>query len=244
LAYALTPEALPDTAQVLTPAGPGPASQVADAVQLAMSGGTVHLGRLLAPAGVRYVVVVEGLAPSTVGNAPASISPPPPAGLQQDLLEQDDLQVVPGEQGMQVYENGEYIPVTAARGTALPSGQAWSYPRPTDVAGWQPALAPLTGGTAAGAVPAGTVYAGYAPSGSFALTLHGHTAVPRPAFGWAAQYRTTAGQATLSYSAFPYVPLAVLLELAAWVVLVVALVGLPHRRRHATPTHVATGQLA
>ena len=244
LAYALTPEALPDTEQVLTPAGPGPASQVADAVRLAVSGGTVHLGRLLAPAGVRYVVVVEGLAPSTVGNAPASVSPPPPAGLQQDLLEQDDLQVVPGEQGMQVYENGESIPATATRGTALPAGQAWSYPTAADVKGWQPALAPLSGGTATGAVPAGTVYAGYAPSGRFPLTVHGRTAVERPGFGWAAQYRTTAGQATLSYSAFPYVPLAVLLELAAWVVLVVALVGFPDRRRHATPPHAATGHHA
>jgi GT2 family glycosyltransferase len=244
LAYALTPEALPDTEQVLTPAGPGPASQVADAVRLAVSGGTVHLGRLLASAGVRYVVVAEGLAPSTVGNAPASVSPPPPARLQQVLLGQDDLQVVPGEQGMQVYENGEFIPVTAARGTALPSGSAWSYPRPADVAGWRPALAPLTAGTAAGAVPAGTVYAGYAPSGRFLLTVHGRPAAPRPAFGWAAQYRTTSGEATLSYSAFPYAPLAVVLELVAGVVLVVALVGLPHRRRHAIPTHAASGHHA
>ena len=82
------------------------------------------------------------------------------------------------------------------------------------------------------------------PAGRFPLTVHGRTALQRPAFGWAAQYRTTAGQATLSYSAFPYVPLAVLLELAAWVSLVVALVGLPHRRRHATPTHAATGHHA
>jgi GT2 family glycosyltransferase len=242
LAYALTPEGLPDTQQVLTPAGPGPAAQVADAVRLALSGGTVHLGRLLAPAGVRYVVVIEGLAPSTVGNAPASVSAPPPAGLQQDLLEQDDLQVVPGEQGVQVYENGEFVPVTAARGAPLPAGQDWSYPRPTDVSGWQPALTPLTGGTAAtGPVPAGTVYAGYAPSGRFPLTVSGRTATQKPAFGWAAQYPTTAGHAALSYSAFPYVPLAVLLELAAWVVLVVALAGLPHRRRHSTPSHAAAG---
>ena len=68
LAYALTPEDLPDSAQVFTPAGPGPADEVANAVRLAVSGGTVHLGRLLAPAGVRYVVVVDGLAPSMVGT--------------------------------------------------------------------------------------------------------------------------------------------------------------------------------
>jgi hypothetical protein len=65
--------------------------------------------------------------------------------------------------------------------------------------------------------------------------------VHHPAFGWAAQYQTTAGQASLSYSAFPYVPLAVLAELVVWVILVVALAGLPHRRRHSTPSHAATG---
>jgi hypothetical protein len=159
------------------------------------------------------------------------------------LLEQDDLQVVPGEQGVQVYENGEFVPVTAARGAPLPPGHGWSYPRPADVSGWQPALTPLSRGTAAtGPVPAGTVYAGYAPSGRFPLTVNGRTATQKPAYGWAAQYPTaTAGHASLSYSAFPYVPLAVLLELAAWVVLVVALAGLPHRRRHTTPSHAAAG---
>ena len=113
LAYALTPEELPDSAQVFTPAGPGPADEVANAVRLAVSGGTVHLGRLLAPAGVRYVVVVDALAPSHGGDDPASVSAPPPAGLNTDLLEQDDLQVVPGVLGVQVYENGADMPVTA-----------------------------------------------------------------------------------------------------------------------------------
>ena len=73
LAYALTPQELPDAAQVFAPAGPGPADEVAKAVRLAAAGGTVHLGRLLAPAGVRYVVVVDALAPSLVGSSPASV---------------------------------------------------------------------------------------------------------------------------------------------------------------------------
>ena len=54
----------------------------------------------------------------------------------------------------------------------------------------------------------------------------------QPAFGWAAQYAVSAkGPATLSLSQFPFVPLAVLLELAAWVVLAVALIGRPRRTR-------------
>jgi hypothetical protein len=232
LAYALTPEELPTSAQVFAPAGPGPASQVAKAVRLAVAGGTVHLGRLLAPAGVRYVVVVDALAPSLVGISPSSVSAPPPAGLNEDLLQQDDLQVVPGVLGVQVYENGADMPVTATRAGALPA-QASGYPSATDVAGWQSVLGALSdGSTATGVVPSGTLYAGYAPAGAFTLKVDGHTVARQPAFGWAAQYAvTTKGQAALSLSQFPLVPLVVLLELAAWVVLAVALIGRPRRHR-------------
>jgi hypothetical protein len=228
LAYALTPDTMPDAAQVLTPAGPGPAALVAGAVHLALSGGTVHLGRLLAPAGVRYVVVLEGLAPSTVGSSPASVSAPPPSGLSPSLLEQDDLHVVPGEVGVQVYENDELMPVTAQRAAPLPPVGEWSYPGPADVQGWQSVLGASTSPAASGPVEAGTLYAGYAPAGSFKLVKDGRAAVRHPAFGWAAQYPVSKGSATLSLSQFPYVPLGVVLEVAAWAVLAAALWG---RRR-------------
>jgi hypothetical protein len=69
--------------------------------------------------------------------------------------------------------------------------------------------------------------------------VDGRTVPQRPAFGWAAQYGAVAGQASLSLSQFPYVPLAVVLELAAWVVLAAALIGRP-RRSAATSTAGAT----
>jgi hypothetical protein len=230
LSYALTPQGLPDAAQVLTPAGPGPAVLVRDAVRQTISGGTVHLGQLLASAGVQYVVVVDGLAPSTVGTQPPSVNAPPPPGLIQDLLAQSDLQVVPGEVGVQVYRNSQFVPVTAQRGGTLPATRTWSYPGEAVVAGWQPALGPLAGGgPATGQVRPGTLYAGYAPAGSFALSQPGRSPVRRPAYGWAAQYETAEGDATLALSRFPYVPLGVALEVAVWVVLLAALLG-PRRR--------------
>ncbi len=206
---------------------------------MAIAGGTVHLGRLLAPAGVRYVVVVDALAPSLVGADPASVSAPAPPGLNSDLLQQNDLQVVPGVLGAQVYENGEDMPVTATRADALPV-PASAYPSVTDVSGWQSVLSALSDGSAAtGAVPAGTLYAGYAPAGAFALKVDGQTLARRPAFGWAAQYAVTAkGQATFSLSQFPLVPLAVLLELAAWVVLALAVIGRPRRARETSAASV------
>lgn len=239
LAYAVTPASLPDTAQVLTPAGPGPSVLVADAVRLATSGGTVHLGQLLASAGVQYIVLVEGLAPSTVGSLAPSVSAPPPPGLETDLLSQDDLHVVPGELGVQVFENAQAMPVTAQRAAPLPVVTSWSYPGPGDVVGWQPLLTALSGSSSgASSVQAGTVYAGYAPAGSFSLSVDGRSVRRQPAFGWAAQYVTTKGQATLSLSQFPYVPLLVLVEVVAWVWLMVALFG--RRRQRSRPGHRST----
>jgi hypothetical protein len=162
---------------------------------------------------------------------PPSVSAPPPAGLGTDLLDQDDLHVVPGEMGVQVYENDEVMPVTAQRVLPLPPVRTWSYPGPTDVVGWQPVLGAPTSPAASGPVAAGTTYAGYAPAGSFTLVPDGRAAVRRPAFGWAAQYAVSRGQATFSLSQFPYVPLGVLLEVAAWVVLAGALWGRRRRPR-------------
>jgi hypothetical protein len=242
LAFALTPQALPDSAQVFTPAGPGPAGLVTDAVRLAVSGGTVHLGRLLAPAGVRYVVVVDGLAPSMVGTATPSVSAPPPAGLNRDLLQQDDLQVVPGELGVQVFENGDRLAVTAERAGPLPPARPWSFPAAVDVAGWQPVLSALaSGGPATGPVSVGTVYAGYAPAGSFAFSVGGRAVPQRPAFGWAAQYAAARGPASLSLSQFPYVPLVVILELAAWVAVAAAILGRPRRAQARRAAGTARG---
>ena len=236
LSYALTPEGLPDAAQVLTPAGPGPAVLVGNAVRQAISGGTVHLGRLLASAGVQYVVEVDGLAPSTVGTQPASVNAPPPPDLAQQLLAQSDLQVVPGEVGVEVYRNSEFVPVTAQRAAPLPATTTWSYPGEADVAGWQPALSSLSAGTATGQVRPGTLYAGYAPAGGFTLSQSGRTPPLRPAYGWAAQYTTAEGPTSLALSRFPYVPLGVALEVALWVVLLVALAG-PRRRPARDPVH-------
>jgi hypothetical protein len=235
LAYALTPEAMPTTEQVLTPSGPGPAGQVGRDVRLALAGGTVHLGRLLAPAGVRYVVVVDALAPSMAGSGTPSVSAPPPPGVVSGLLAQSDLRVVPGTVGVQVFSNGEDMPVTGQRASALPTGTASSVPSAADVAGWRPALGSLaSGGPATGPVGPGTLYAGYAPAGSFSLHVAGRAVSARPAFGWAAQYAVPRGGASLALSQFPLVPLAVWLEVALWAALAVALVG---RRHDHAPGH-------
>jgi hypothetical protein len=236
LSYALTDQELPDSTDVWTPAGPGPAELASQAVRLAMAGGTIHLGQLLAAQGVRYVVVVGGLAPLESGLA-ESVEAPPPPRLEQALLDQNDLQVVQGVFGVEVFENQEAISLTAQRSQSLPTHAALTWPGPQDVLGWKPVLSALVHhASATGSVSSGTVYAGFAPAGRFALTEQGHTVEPRPAFGWAGQYAVaSAGTATLALHRFPDVPLAVLVELLGWVVLAAALLGWPRRRRRGRP---------
>ncbi len=233
LAFALTGQDLPDSADVWTPAGPGPAELVSRALRLAMTGGTIHLGQLLAPQGVQYVVVVDGLSPSQTGLT-ASVDAPPPPGIQQALLSQDDLQIVPGTFGVQVFRNPGAVPLTAERDQPLKATTVTSWPSPLDIAGWHPVLSPVADHPGAtGALTSGAVYSGYAPAGDFSLTQHGRPLARQPAYGWAGQYPdASAGVATFSLTKFPYVPLAVLVEVLAWAVLAAALWGwsLPRRR--------------
>jgi GT2 family glycosyltransferase len=234
LTFALTAQQLPDSADVWTPAGPGPAELVSKALRLAMDGGTVHLGQLLAAQGVQYVVVVDGIAPFETGLA-LSVAAPPPAGIQEALLNQDDLQIIPGTFGVQVFRNARVIPLSAERGQPLPVTSTSSWPGLADILGWHPVLSAVADHPAAtGAVGSGTVYTGYAPAGAFSLTQDGRPVTLRPAYGWAGQYPgASAGEATFSLTRFPYIPLAVLAEVLGWVVLAAALSGWLSPRRRA-----------
>jgi GT2 family glycosyltransferase len=236
LAFALTAQELPDSGDVLTPAGPGPAALVSHALRLAMAGGTIHLGQLLAAQGVQYIVVVDGLAPLETGLA-ASVAAPPPVGIQQALLSQNDLQIIPGTFGVQVYRNAEAIPLTAERGRPLTATAATSWPGLQDIVGWHPVLSAVADHPGAtGVISSGAVYASYAPAGHFSLTQDRRPVARRSAYGWAGEYPgASAGVATFSLKQFPYVPLAVLVEVLGWVVLAAALLGWSVRRRRARP---------
>jgi GT2 family glycosyltransferase len=226
LSYALTTQQLPDAADVWTPAGPGPAQLVSRAVRLAITGQTIHLGQLLAAQGVQYIVVVNGLAPSD-GHLATSVQAPPPSGIEQALLDQNDLQTVPGVFGVEVFKNAQAMPVTGQRTRPLTPTTTTTWPGPLDIVGWQPVLSAMANHpSATGVLSAGTVYAGFAPAGSFTLTQGGRTVGRQPAFGWAAQYPSaSAGPATLALKQFPLVPVLVLVEVLSWLALAAAFVG-------------------
>lgn len=93
-----------------------PATPAIDAIVAALNevadGATLRAGRLLAPLGVRYVVV-----PQVDGAASTASSPLPlPDGLLDRLRDQLDLGETFGAPGVTVFVNRSWIPVTARLG--------------------------------------------------------------------------------------------------------------------------------
>lgn len=227
LAYATSEDGLPTARDWLAPASPGPAATLADAIGLAEQAQTVHLGRLLAPTAVRYVVVLGTVAPAIPG-VQAAQAYPPPAGLLDALGAQIDLRQIPGGEGFTVFQNTVALPARAERGrtqAALPVAAAT--PTLADVAGWR-AILPGPAGSLAygGPVSPGTVFSSAAPAGNFQLVSTAETpgannptpAAGQPAFGWASQYRTVGGTAELRFHGNVIVPLATMAQFVLWVV--------------------------
>jgi GT2 family glycosyltransferase len=225
LAYATSEDGPPAAGNRWAPASPGPAAVMAQDIELATEGRTSQLGRLLAPEAVRYVVVVESLAPEIEGTPPSQ-SFPAPANLVPALLQQTDLAEVPSVGGgLTVFENTTALPQRAQRAAGAVSRGAEV--TPTDVAGWS-AVLPGTAGSSRfqGTVGAGTVYAAYAPGGSWQLDVGGRRVAGAAAFGWAAQFPTAPpGRATLAVDTSPLVPLAVTAEVLLWLAVAAMLLG-------------------
>jgi GT2 family glycosyltransferase len=162
------------------------------ALELTTSGLTNRLGRMLAPMGVRYVVV-----PSTQGTGGGAVAPAPLA-LRSALGAQLDLARLRSSAGIVIYENLAWIPlqsVVKAGGNAVPVGS----PDPLRAAlGVDVEASPV----GSGSVPPGTLLWGEAyddhwtASGTQGDLRHVET------FGWSNGYRVTAaGPVTLSFDA-------------------------------------------
>ncbi len=231
LAYATSENGPPDAHYLYAPTSPGPAAQLAAAVELAREGKTVHLGRLLAPGAIRYVVVLEALAPNVAGVQSAQ-GYPPPADLVAALDQQSDLRQVPGGEGFVVFTNTVGLPERAARrGSpilgALATGGAAAgiaLPGAGDLSGWRPVLSGTGAQGYRGSVPAGVLYSAMAPAGDFGLDVSGHAVTGHPAFSWARQFAVSrGGTTTLRLSVVPYPGIGGGLEIALWVIVCAAL---------------------
>jgi hypothetical protein len=233
LAYATSEDGGPDARWLWSSAGPGPAGELASAVDLARQGGTDQLGRLLAPAGVRYVALLTSLAPEISGEQTPT-EYPLPADVAPALDRQLDLSPVLSGTGITVYRNTAWLPQRAE----VPSGTPVANSVPPDPRSGAPgsgiatgAVAILPGGIASrsftGPLTEGTVLASVAPAGRWALARADGSLAPRTSsFGWAARYRVAAsGTGTLRFDGGLLSPLSFVVSLVTWLVVVVLLLG-------------------
>jgi hypothetical protein len=212
LAYGLADGGLPDVVDRFA-TSPAPSTElVADALRLAADGRSDRLGRLLAPFGIRYLVLLGASAPSRA----AGIVEPLPDGLLATMGRQLDLHRVEIDPEIHLFENTAWMPVRALvqgpAADALAGDRLFSTAAATDFSAATPAVDRIEAGQVHLAVPA---------SSRWRLEVDGD-AVPRSkSLGWANRYEVAApGTAHLSYQPPLARYLAVLAQVALWVVVV------------------------
>jgi GT2 family glycosyltransferase len=232
LAYAVSENGLPDVTGLWPGSSPGKAAAIGNGVQLARDHATVRLGRLLAPYAVRYVVVVDTLAPSIPGLQ-TPIAHAPPGDLLGALAAQVDLRQVISQGGFDVFADAAAVPERALRSAASePSSPTSAVTGAAPgLTGWQPVLPGPAGATSiTGRVGAGTVLAAVAPASAWQLTVGGGAVEhASSSFGYAATFPVSRpGTVTVAFTGSPGHGIEVGVESAAWIVVAAALAG---RRR-------------
>ena len=185
----------------LTDLWPGPPAAateaIGDAVTVARDGGTARLGRLLAPMGIRYLVVPKQLSISGASTEQLDV----PAGLTRALGSQLDLRVLPSDPALDVYENVAWGPARSLLTEAGAAGVRGDAASGADLSGSQPVLTGAGPVRFRGDIPGpGTVLISEAPSGRWQLSVAGDSASRVDAFGVANAYTAgAAGAATVRY---------------------------------------------
>ena len=238
LAYATSEDGPPDARWLWNGTAAGPAAQLGTAVDLARQDRTDRLGYLVAPAGVRYVVVLTSIAPDIAGQQ-SPTAYPVPSDLLPSLDRQLDLQPVLSGTGITIFANADWVPQRAeATGRA---GAAVALPSPLAAGPGSPVVpgvrSVLPGAPASrsfeGPLTAGTVFSSAAPSGDWHLTMASGASAPRSdSFGWASRYAVTAASTgTLRFDGGP-VPLGSgVFSVVAWGLALGALVDRRRLRR-------------
>ena len=184
------------------PADAGEADLVEAAVAQAVDGETARLGRVLAGLGIRYVVLLERLAPAPFSAPEDAVEVP--AVYADAFADQLDLRRIEGvNSAAQVYDNTVWASVRAAVVTGFDDGV-------DDVFDLE--LRPITG--SAGVLPGrGASIDGLVPSEAevlvtqtsadgWRLEVEGEAAPRRESLGWASVYLPAAGgEASFSYAA-------------------------------------------
>ncbi len=196
---------LPGGSTLFSPPDAGATGVIIEAVESAMTGHTVQLGSLLAPAGISTIVVMNSAAPELSGVESAPVRHVP-GMLMNALASQSDLSLELETSSVEVFSNSDFHGVYAE---TKPGSKA---------------LTPVfTSTSASGPITAGsTVVAGLAPASAFSLDVDGR-AVPRTTFGtWTPSFEVpaqpTSPTATIVLDRFPLDGILAGFTLAMWLI--------------------------
>jgi GT2 family glycosyltransferase len=198
--YATTDDGSPTLENLWVGSDEGRTGLIGDALDLARTGQTARLGRLLAPMGVRYVVVTEQLAPAPFSDDPI----PVPGGLTATLAAQLDLEPLDVPAGLTVYRNQAAIPMRSELPSSveIPTGGGAASVLTLDLSGAAAVLPDEDGrvrwsGTLEGD---STVLLSASSSDGWELEVDGEGAERVKPFGWATGFEVEeGGEATLRF---------------------------------------------
>ena len=221
LAYATSNEGTPTVVNLWAGTDDDATANLRRMLDVALVGDTTRLGRLLAPMGVRYVVVPSQLAPDPDGGAEA----PPPPQLMRTLAGQLDLEEVPLVGGLTVYRNDAWVSGRAV----LPATDA-ARDRPEDAVTEDLTASPAAlvdgdGPTdAGGRVPgAGDLLVSQAASDHWKVSVNGRSAPRSEIYGWANQFDVDQpGEGSLTYETPITRRLLLVGQIVLWLVAFVA----------------------
>ncbi|MEO5899364.1 MAG: glycosyltransferase family 2 protein [Ilumatobacteraceae bacterium] len=198
--------------------------EVTAAVDAIRSETTLRVGRLLAPYGIRYIVVPIADGARSTLDKPL----PVPAGLLDALNDQLDLGTpLTSPLNFAVFENTAWTPTRSqlsGNGIAASKEGGAAALTKADLRGSQPFAvgAPLIG-PAIGPVSPGTLHLAVPYDEHWKLTVDGVAVPSRRAFGTTMAFDvTTAGTARLTYDTSPSRTALLLVQLVIWLALLVA----------------------
>lgn len=233
--YSTTDHGTPRLEDLWAGSDDGSTGLLADVLDLARSGQTARLGRLLAPMGVRYIVVPQQVAPAPFATERLPI----PVDLADTLDGQLDLEPLDLPAGLTVYRNQAFYPERAVvpSAAAPPAGGGVTDAAGVDLSGLRVALPDRHGRLRwSGPVDADTtVLFAAAHSDRWSLSVSGRDAKHTKPYGWANGFEVAdGGTATLSFATSPLRYLMLLAQVLVW-----TWVARRLRRQRFNPTEAA-----
>lgn len=195
------------------------------------SGTTDRVGRLMAPLGIRYIVIPVIDRVHSTSDSPLSV----PVGLREAFSEQLDLHNVYGPSSMVIFENSQWIPLTGMLSTVASQQSSEGGSAALVATELTGSIAALNGTTSWSSpsqeLPVGRFHMGVPFDSRWTLNVDGQSITPQASFGTVMHFETgDGGNARLSYANPLSRYIWVLLQVLLWLVVVFAVLQ-PNVRR-------------